>query len=187
MTSRRSTAPRAICSKCDSTPNAAAMALRLAGRPTSNGSSPTRISRNITATPRMNAVIWLRVTLEAQTPTAANPATRNAAPMYCATSTPTSRRAPIHRPRGMASVSARAIHRNATCPRYLPSSSSRSVIGCASTDVFRERPHRDRGDEEQQQPRQQVEHRAQRRQTVHLRLPEIKKVVYADENHEQDV
>ena len=55
-----------------------------AGSPTSSGSRPTRIRRNITAAPRMNAVIWLRLRLDAQMPIPANPAASRPAPTYCA-------------------------------------------------------------------------------------------------------
>src|SRR3989442_401322 len=125
--------PRSMPVKCDSTPSDAAIAPRRGGRPTINGSSPTRIRTNITATARMNAVIWLPVTLDAQIPTAPSPAIRSVAPTYCATSTPTGRCAPRASPSGSVSVRASAITRNDTWPRYLPASSSSSVMGCAST------------------------------------------------------
>ena len=133
MASRRSITPRAIPVKCDSTPSEAAIAPRRGGRPTTRGSYPTKISTKITAAATMKAVIWLRVTLDAHTPTAASPAMRRAAPRYCAIRTPTSSFAPSARPSGIVSVSASAISRNSTWPAYFPTSSSSSVMGCAST------------------------------------------------------
>src|SRR6266581_4019668 len=132
MASRRSITPRAIPVKCDSTPSEAAIAPRRGGRPTTRGSYPTKISTKITAAATMKAVIWLRVTLDAHTPTAASPATRRAAPKYCAIRTPTSSFAPSARPSGIVSVSASAVSRNSTWPAYFPTSSSSSVTGCAS-------------------------------------------------------
>ena len=81
----------------------------------------------------MKAVIWLRVRLEAQTPIPASPAASSAAPMYCPTMVPQGSSAPAESPSGMAKVSASAIQRNSTEPRYLPSSSSSSLSGWAST------------------------------------------------------
>ncbi len=131
--SRRSITPRAMLEKWDRTPSDAAIAPSWGGRPTTRGSSPTRISANMTVTARMNAVIWLRVTLDAQTPTPASPRSNSAAPTYCAIRIPTWGPVPSARPSGMVSVMARASHRNSTWPAYLPSSSSSSLIGCAST------------------------------------------------------
>src|SRR3989442_13630277 len=56
--------PRSMPVKCDSTPSDAATAPCRAGSPTISGSRPTRTSTNITATARMNAVIWLRLDLQ---------------------------------------------------------------------------------------------------------------------------
>ncbi len=97
------------------------------------GSSPTRINANITVTARMNAVIWLRVTLDAQIPTPPSPRINRAAPTYCAMTMPSGGAVPRARPSGMASVMASASHRKSTWPTYLPTSSSSSLIGCAST------------------------------------------------------
>ena len=81
----------------------------------------------------MNAVIWFPDKLEAHRPTPPNPRARRAAPAYCATTTPASRSAPKESTSGIGNVSASASHKNRTCPRYLPASSSASLIGCAST------------------------------------------------------
>ena len=78
-------------------------------------------------------MIWLRVTLEAHTPTPASPAASSAEPTYWASTTPASSFPPRARPTGIASVIATATSRNSSWPAYLPSSSSSSVIGWAST------------------------------------------------------
>jgi hypothetical protein len=98
-----------------------------------SGSSPSSTSRNIIPAARMKAVIWLRDRLEAHTPMPAMPAASSPAPTYCARMVPLCRSAPAARPSGMASVSASAIQRKSTEPTYLPSSSSSSLSGWAST------------------------------------------------------
>ncbi len=120
-------------SKCGSTARLATTCAKRGGSPVIIGPAPARISRNITAKPTLNAVIWLGVTLEAHNPTAVNAATSSTAPTYCATITPACRSAPSDSPSGIVRVSVRAMQLNSSAPRYLPTTSSNSVMGCAST------------------------------------------------------
>jgi hypothetical protein len=75
----------------------------------------------------------LGVTLEAHSPTAVNAAASSTAPTYWATITPACRSAPSESPSGIVRVSSKAMQLNSNAPRYLPMTSSTSVMGCAST------------------------------------------------------
>src|SRR2546428_9781280 len=56
----------------------------------------------------------------------------------------------------------------------------------AAPGILGERPHRDRGDEEQEHPRQEIEHRAERRDAVHVYLAEEEEAVHGGEYQPQD-
>src|SRR5439155_26373699 len=53
--------------------------------------------------------------------------------------------------------------------------------------ILGEGAHRHRRDEKQQHPRQEVEHRAQRRDTVQVQLAKAEEAVHGDEDDQQDV
>jgi len=57
----------------------------------------------------------------------------------------------------------------------------------AAATVLGEGAHRHGGREDQEEPRQQVEHRPQRRHAVHVDLPKEEEAVHAGEHDQQDV
>ena len=122
-----------MLAKCARMARRASTAPIAGGAPMSTGESPINKNMNMTATPTMKAVTWFRPKLEAHIPMAAKAAVSSAAPAYCATTTPTGRSAPRLKPRGMGMVSTRPSQMNDTWPRYLPTRSSSSVTGWAST------------------------------------------------------
>ncbi len=95
--------------------------------------SPISTSAKLTASARMNAVIWLRVALDANSPIATSCAVISAAPTYCATMMPGSASETSHTPNAAGSVPASAASANSQLPRNLPSTTSSSVTGCATS------------------------------------------------------
>ncbi len=110
----------------------------------------------------MNAVIWLRLRLDAQVPIPANPAARSPAPTYCATTVDQGIAAPRESPSGMSSVSAERDpeeqHRREVLAQQqleLAQRLRQDDFELAAPDVLRERAHRHGRDEEEELPRQQ--------------------------------
>ncbi len=81
----------------------------------------------------MKAVIWFRVIPDAQTPRAVSWPARRTAPMYWARTMPGSASDTRSTPSAVGTVPASASRTKAQSPRNLPTTSSVSVSGCAST------------------------------------------------------
>ncbi len=147
-----------------------------------------------TASAAMNAVIWLRVRHEAQTPTPARPAPSSSEPTYWATIGPHCRSAPTARASGIGRVQSSATPEEEHGAEVLAQQQLELGERLREDDleqtgprVLRQAPHGDGGHEEQVEPRQEIEHRPERCRAREERLPEEQERIGDDEDDQQHI
>ena len=131
MMSRKSTTPRATLVKCPTTDRRETAAPNVGGRPMRTTGVPISTRKNDTDAATMNAVIWFRVRLEAQRPTATPCAASRPAPMYSATMMPASASDTMSSPTAVGTLPASAMSAKIQFPMNLPAMTSASPRGWA--------------------------------------------------------